>query len=125
MDEPESSCHRERAGRGLCGDLGHVAPARSDPDAPVSGNWRERDDAQLPGTVRRELLDHVVVLSENHLRRLLREYVAYYNAERVHTSIGDAPKGRASETKPSRSAQITRLPRVGGLQGRYAWRVAA
>jgi hypothetical protein len=50
------------------------------------------------GTVRRELLDHVVVLSEDHLRRLLREYVAYYNAERVHTSIADSPAGRMSET---------------------------
>ena len=67
----------------------------------------------------------MVVVSEDHLRRLLREYIAYYNAERVHTSIGDAPARRASETKPSESARVTRLPRVGGLHGRYAWREAA
>jgi hypothetical protein len=54
------------------------------------------------GTVRRELLDHVVVLSEDHLRRLLREYVAYYNTERVHTSIGDAPEGRGVHEQPSK-----------------------
>jgi putative transposase len=77
------------------------------------------------GTVRRELLDHVVVLSEEHLRRLLREYIAYYNAERVHTSIGDSPAGRSSETKPSDATKIIRLPRVGGLHGRYTWRDAA
>jgi hypothetical protein len=77
------------------------------------------------GTVRRELLDHVVVLSEDHLRRLLREYVAYYNAERVHISIADSPDGRMSETEPSSGANLVRLPRVGGLHGRYTWREAA
>jgi hypothetical protein len=51
------------------------------------------------GTVRRELLDPVVVLSEDHLRRLLREYVAYYNAERVHTSIAERAKTRAESTR--------------------------
>jgi putative transposase len=67
----------------------------------------------------------VVVLSEDHLRRLLREYVAYYNAERVHTVMMDAPESRARETKPSRAARIARLHRVGGLHGRYIWREAA
>jgi hypothetical protein len=52
------------------------------------------------GTVRRELLDHVAVLSEDHLRRLLREYIEYYDAERVHTSLGDSPAGRVAEIKP-------------------------
>ena len=66
-----------------------------------------------------------MVLSEEHLRRLLREYIAYYNAERVHTSIGDAPAGRAAEAKPSHSARVTRLPRVGGLHGKYSWHEAA
>ena len=87
--------------------------------------WQNGTAERFVGTVRRELLDHVVVLSEDHLRRLLREYVAYYNTERVHTSITDAPAGRASETKPSGAAKVTRLPRVGGLHGRYTWRDAA
>jgi hypothetical protein len=75
--------------------------------------------------VRRELLDHVVVFNEDHLRRLLREYVDYYNAERVHTSIGDAPEGRQSESRPSPGAEVVALPCVGGLHHRYAWRDAA
>ena len=76
------------------------------------------------GSVRRELLDHVVVLDENHLKRLLREYVDY-NRERVHTSIGDAPEGRAVQEQPSKRAEVIGLPRVGGLHHRYAWAEAA
>jgi transposase InsO family protein len=57
--------------------------------------WQNGTAERFVGTVRRELLDHVVVLGEDHLRRLLREYIEYYNSERVHTSIGDAPYGRA------------------------------
>jgi putative transposase len=91
----------------------------------LQGPWQNGTAERFVGTVRRELLDHVVVLNEDHLRRLLREYVAYYNDERVHSSIADAPGGRASETKPLCSARITRLPRVGGLHGRYTWRDAA
>jgi len=87
--------------------------------------WQNGTAERFVGTVRRELLDHVVVLSEDHLRRLIREYVAYYNTERVHTSIGDSPAGRSSETKPSGVAKTIRLPRVGGLHGRYTWRDAA
>ena len=87
--------------------------------------WQNGTAERFVGTVRRELLDHIVVLSEDQLRRLLREYVAYYNAERVHTSIADAPEERASEAKPSGSARLIRLRRVGGLHGRYTWREAA
>ena len=67
----------------------------------------------------------MVVLGEDHLRRLLREYVEYHDVERVHTSISDAPAGRASDTKPSGRAKLIKLPRVGGLHGRYTWRDAA
>ena len=87
--------------------------------------WQNGTAERFVGTVRRELLDHVVVLSEDHLRRLLREYVEYYNAERVHTSLSDAPGGRTTEARPSESVRLTRLPRVGGLHGRYTWRNAA
>jgi transposase InsO family protein len=87
--------------------------------------WQNGTVERFVGSVRRELLDHVVVLGEEHLRRLLREYIAYYNAERVHTSIGDAPEGRVCEAKPSASARVVGLPRVGGLHHRYTWRRAA
>jgi transposase InsO family protein len=87
--------------------------------------WQNGTAERFVGSVRRELLDHVVVLGEGHLRRLLREYVDYYNAERVHTSTGDAPEGRESESRPSSGAQVIGLPRVGGLHHRYAWRDAA
>jgi len=76
------------------------------------------------GSVRRELLDHVVVLGEGHLRRLVRDYVDYCNAERVHTAIGDAPAGRESEPQPSSGAKVIALPRVGGLHHRYSCRDA-
>jgi hypothetical protein len=63
--------------------------------------WQNGIAERFIGSVRRELLDHVVVLSEVHLRRLLQEYVEYYNTERVHTSLSDPPEGRALEAKPS------------------------
>ena len=83
--------------------------------------WQNGTAERVVGSVRRELLDHVVVLNEDHLRRLLREYVDYYNGERVHTSISDAPNGRAVESRPSNRAKVIGLPRVGGLHRRYAW----
>jgi putative transposase len=77
------------------------------------------------GSVRREFLDHVVVYNENHLRRLLCDYVAYYNAERVHTRLGDSPESRPIERRPSPRSQLIALPRLGGLHHRYAWQEAA
>jgi transposase InsO family protein len=105
---------------GSIGRLG-ISPMRTSFQSP----WQNGTAERFVGSVRRELLDHVVVLGEDHLRRLLREYVEYYNAERVHTSIGDAPTGRVAEAKPSDSAKVVGLPRVGGLHHRYAWRDAA
>jgi transposase InsO family protein len=87
--------------------------------------WQNGTAERFVGTVRRELLDHVVVLGEDHLRRLLGEHVDYYNAERVHTSIGDSPAGRARQHRSSSDAVVDALPRVGGLQHRYGWRDAA
>jgi hypothetical protein len=99
--------------------------SESIPDEPPPKSLAKWDAERFVGSVRRELLDHVVVLGEDHLRRLLREYVAYYNAERVHTSIGDAPTSRITETRPSCHARVVGSPRVGGLHHRYAWREAA
>jgi transposase InsO family protein len=87
--------------------------------------WQNGTAERVVGSIRRELLDHVVVLGEDHLRRLLREYVDYYNAECVHTSIADAPIGRPVESRPTEHAEVIGIPRVGGLHHRYRWRDAA
>jgi transposase InsO family protein len=72
------------------------------------------------GTLRRELLDHVVVLGERHLLHLVRQHVAYYNDDdRPHMSLrGDAPIARAIE--PPNAGKVVALRRVGGLHHRYS-----
>ncbi len=87
--------------------------------------WQNGTAERWVGSVRRELLDHVIVFDERHLHRLLSDYVAYYNSERVHTSIDDAPDGRVTDARPSDRARVVGLPRVGGLHHRYVWRDAA
>ena len=87
--------------------------------------WQNGTAERWVGSARREILDHVIVLNEQHLHRLLRDYIAYYNNERVHTLLGDAPKHRPVEIRPSSTARVVGLPRVGGLHHRYTWREAA
>ncbi len=87
--------------------------------------WQNGIAERWVGSVRRELLDHVIVLNKDHLRRLLREYVNYYNADRVHTQLQDSPMGRPTEHRPTPEAQVVGLPRVGGLHHRYEWQDAA
>jgi transposase InsO family protein len=87
--------------------------------------WQNGTAERWVGSVRRELLDHVIVTNEQHLQRLLCEYVAYYNADRVHTQLRDSPAGRSTERRPSPNARVVGLPRVGGLHHRYTWSEAA
>ena len=78
------------------------------------------------GTCRRELLDHVIVLNEQHLLRLLLEFLAYYHTDRTRLSLGkDPPIPRAACVPSSPSATVVSLPRVDGLHHRYEWRDAA
>lgn len=91
----------------------------------IRSPWQNGLAERWVGTVRRELLDHVIVLDERHLHRLLREYVDYYNRDRVHTCLRDAPLGRKVEIRPPSRARIVGLPRVGGIHHRYAWAYAA
>ncbi len=68
---------------------------------------------------RRELLDHVVVFHEEHLRRLLKSYITYYNEDRCHISVDkNAPARRDAELRPSSNATVVALPRVGGIHHR-------
>ena len=88
--------------------------------------WQNGVAERWIGSVRRELLDHVIVLGEQHLHRLLREYITYYLRDRTHIGLGkDAPAGRAVEHRPDDAAKVVALPRVGGLHHRYEWRAAA
>ena len=78
------------------------------------------------GSCRRELLEHVVVLGACHLIRLVRAYISYYHEDRCHLGLNkDTPSLRAVTRRPSPTAKVVALPRVGGLHHRYEWREAA
>jgi transposase InsO family protein len=88
--------------------------------------WQNPVAERWIGSVRRELLDHVVVFGERHVVRLVRQYIAYYHADRTHLGLGkDAPAGRAVTPRLSGTAGVVALPRVGGLHHRYEWREVA
>ena len=75
---------------------------------------------------RRTLLDHVIVLSDVHLRHLIRDYISYYHADRIHDSLEkDSPTKHSVSYKPDKSARLVSSPRIGGLHHRYDWQQAA
>ncbi len=85
--------------------------------------WQNPFVERVIGSIRRDCLDHVIVLNERHLRRILREYLSYYHTCRTHLSLNkDAPESRRVESPTSR--KIVASPCVGGLHHRYG-RVAA
>lgn len=83
--------------------------------------WQNAFAERLIGSIRRECLDHVVVLNRRHLRRLLKSYFAYYHCSRTHLALGkNAPDRRA--VMPN--GKIIAIPEVGGLHHRYERRAA-
>jgi hypothetical protein len=99
-----------------------MEPTRTSYQSP----WQNGVAERFVGTFRRELLDHVIVLNERHLRQLIGSFVAYCNADRTHLGVGtDSPSGRPVEHRPGVTSNVVNLPRVGGLHHRYAWRQAA
>ncbi len=71
------------------------------------------------GSVRRACLDQVLALGERHLRRVLREYVAYFNRDRPHQGLGQATPEPPSEETRSRTGRIVAVPVLGGLHRTY------
>jgi hypothetical protein len=72
------------------------------------------------------MLDHIIAQNEQHLRRLIRDYVSYYHQDCIHGSLEkDTPNRRPVEHKPSPGAVVISDARLGGLQHRCAWREAA
>ena len=85
--------------------------------------WQNAYVERVIGSIRRECLDHVIVLNEQHLKRILRDYFDYYHICRTHLSLNkNPPEFRAVESVAS--GNIVALPRVGGLHHRYT-RIAA
>ena len=88
---------------------------RDKPIAPGSP-WQNSFAERLIGSIRRECVDHVIALGEQHLRRVLKSYAIYYNEARTHLSLEkDAPISRAAQTV----GQTLAVPVLGGLHHQY------
>ena len=98
---------RRVKGMGICEVL-------TAPRAPWQNPFVER----AIGSIRRECLDHFLILNEAHLRRLLRGYLAYYNTVRPHQALEqNAPRPRA--VQPPGRGRVVAIPQVGGLHHHY------
>jgi transposase InsO family protein len=89
---------------------------RDKPIAPGSP-WQNGFAERLIGSIRRECVDHIVVLGETHFRRVLKSYARYYNKLRTHRSLDkDAPVPRPIQ----RTGSIMSHALLGGLHHHYA-----
>ncbi len=87
------------------------------PTAPRSP-WQNAYVERLIGSIRRECLDHVIVLNARHLRRILSSYFDYYHRSRTHLSLAkDCPDPRPA--CPPGAGEIVAFPQLGGLHHRY------
>jgi len=107
-DQIYGECFRDRLR-----DMG-ITQVLTAPHSPWQNPFAER----LVGSIRRECLDHVIVLGEKHLRRILRSYFDYYRRSRTHLSLAkDTPTTRV--VQGPEAGEIVAIPQVGGLHHRY------
>jgi transposase InsO family protein len=82
--------------------------------------WQNGVAERFVGSCRRDLLDHVIVLNEHHLKRLMTEYVRYYHDDRTHLGLAkQTPDGRAAAKQATLPPDVVSMPRLGGLHHRY------
>lgn len=80
---------------------------------------------RLIGSIRCDCLDHMIVLNEGHLKRILTEYLEYYHQDRTHLGLDkETPSGRSVMKKPE-NGQLIAFSRLGGLHHQYEWQDAA
>ncbi|MDR2728042.1 MAG: integrase core domain-containing protein [Chitinispirillales bacterium] len=80
--------------------------------------WQNAYTERVIGTIRRECLDHVILLNEKHLRKIMKEFINYYNNSRTHQSLGgNSPNPRF--TQPPEAGDIRSVEFLGGLHHRY------
>jgi putative transposase len=91
-----------------------IAHVKIAPRSPWHNPYCER----VIGSIRRDVLNHVIVLNERHLKRVLSAYIAYYHRFRTHLSLQmDCPHPRAIE--PPETGRVIARPEVGGLHHHY------
>jgi len=82
--------------------------------------WQNGVAERWVGNCRRDLLDHVIVLNERHLKRLMNEYIRYYHEDRTHLALAKGtPAGRATASNSETSCRVIAMPRLGALHHRY------
>ncbi len=80
--------------------------------------WQNPYVERVIGSIRRECLDHCIVLGERHLHRLVAQYVRHYNRSRTHLGLGkDCPVHR--EVESPANGPVKSEPVLGGLHHRY------
>src|ERR1035437_2038189 len=78
--------------------------------------WQNGYCERVIGSIKRECLDHVIILNENHLRIILAYYFSYYNKYRTHLGLNkDSPEGRPVQSE----GEIYKVPAVNGLHNIY------
>jgi transposase InsO family protein len=83
--------------------------------------WQNGYVEKILGSIKREFLDHLIILSENHLRKLLKEYFIYYNNQRIHLGFNkDFSEARSAQV----IGKIEKVPVFNGLH-KYYYRSAA
>jgi transposase InsO family protein len=82
--------------------------------------WQNGVAERFVGSCRRDLLDHVVVFNERHLRHLMIEYIRYYQDDRTHLGLDkQTPAGRNAANNAGVGGKVVSVPRLGGLHHRY------
>ena len=88
--------------------------------------WQNPYAERLIGSIRRECINHVIVLGERHLLTLLSSYFEYYHQDRTHCGLNkDVPFERPIQSRPLKGSKIIKFSWVGGLHNRYQWKNAA
>jgi transposase InsO family protein len=81
--------------------------------------WQNDVAERLVGNCRRDLLDHVIVVNERLLRRIMKEYVHCYHEDRTHLALAKGTPGGREEADVTEAASIAVMTRLGGLHHRY------
>jgi transposase InsO family protein len=93
-----------------------IAPKRTSFRSP----WQNGVAERWVGNCRRDLLNHVIVLNERHLKRLMDEYIRYYHDDRTHLALEKrTPGGRVAAADTDVSREVLATSKLGGLHHRY------